>query len=457
MALGLVLAGCSSGPDKRFASAMVQPATVVERVSAPGAVQAAAVADLTAPAAAKLTALRVTDGATVRRGQVLAQLSSAQIDASIRQAQAAVGSASSLGGIIPSLPTGAALATLDQVQQQVSSSSGAVLDALRATLPLLPKRQRAQLQVRIGQAAQRVASAQAAAGAAARQAASAVNQETNALRNSIGAATAAQRSQAQLALDLARQQKQALTLRAPLSGTVQLGRSASSTAASSAAGLSSITSLPESAQQALQGLAGGSGSGSGSSGPPLRTGAQVGAGQTVATVYEVSTLMVAAQVDETDIPLVKTGQTADVELDAFPGASFSAKVRRISVAPAQGQSAAGGAAYEVDLAIGGVEQPGTGTGGGGGNPVPRVGMTATAEIHVRRAVQAPAVPTSAMIEQGRGQAIYVIEGSRVHLRTVTVAAEGEDQVAVASGVRNGERVVSRGAERLHDGQTWHGS
>jgi HlyD family secretion protein len=451
-ALALVLAGCGSGADQRFASAVVQPATVVERVSAPGAVQAAAMADLVAPAAAKIQALRVTDGATVRHGQVLAQLSSGQVDAAIRQAQAALGSASSLGGVIPSLPTGAALTTLGQLQQQVSSSSGAVLDALRATLPLLPQAQRARVQASLDQAAQRIAAAQQAASEAAQQAAAAVNQQTAALRNAIGAATAAQRSQAQLALDLANQQKAALTLRAPLSGTVQLGRS-STAPAGSVAGLPSVSSLPESAQQALQSLAGGSGGGS--SGPPLRAGSQVSAGQTVATVYEVSTLMVAAQVDETDIPLVRVGQEADVELDAFPGASFFARVSRVSVAPAQGQSAAGGAAYEVDLAIGRLEASGGPAGGGG--PVPRVGMTATAEIHVRRAVDAPAVPTSAMIEQGRGQAIYVIEGGRVHLRAVTVAAEGEDQVAVASGVRNGERVVSRGAERLHDGQSWHGS
>lgn len=453
LALAVALTGCSSGPDKRFAAAVVQPATVVERVSAPGTVQAAAVADLVAPAPARIQALRVSDGASVRQGQVLAQLSSTQVDDSIRQAQAALASASSLSGAVPSLPTGAALAALDQLQQQVSASSGAVLDALRAALPLLPAAQRARVQARLDQAARRITAAQQAAGAAARAAAGALDQQTAALRNAISAATAAQRSQAQLALDLANQQKAALTLRAPLSGTVQLGRSSTAASAGGVAGLPSVSSLPESAQSALQSIAGASASTA--SGPPLRTGSQVSAGQTVATVYDVSTLMVAAEVDETDIPLVKVGQDADVELDAFPGASFSARVKRISVAPTQNQSAAGGAAYEVDLAIGRLEQAGSGS---AGNPVPRVGMTATAEIHVRRAVQAPSVPASALIEQGAGgaQAVYVIEGGHVHLRTVTVAAEGSDQVALASGVRVGERVVSRGAERLHDGQVWPG-
>jgi multidrug efflux pump subunit AcrA (membrane-fusion protein) len=39
---------------------------------------------------------------------------------------------------------------------------------------------------------------------------------------------------------------------------------------------------------------------------------------------------------------------------------------------------------------------------------------------------------------------------------VQIAADGEDRVSVASGLREGERVVSRGAERLRDGQDWPG-
>jgi HlyD family secretion protein len=89
--------------------------------------------------------------------------------------------------------------------------------------------------------------------------------------------------------------------------------------------------------------------------------------------------------------------------------------------------------------------------------VPRVGMTATAEIEVRHATAALSVPGSALVGRGSGQAVYVIEDGRVRLRNVRVAADGEDRVAIAAGLREGERVVSRGAERLRDGQTWPGS
>jgi HlyD family secretion protein len=442
----LVLAACSSGPDRRFAADLARTADVVERVSAPGAVQAAAQSDLNAPAAAKLADLRVRDGQRVRRGQLVAQLSSSQVDDSIRQAQSAVDSASALDGLVPNVPVASALAAIQQVQQQLSTTSDALLRALRSTLAVLPPQQRARIAARLDRAEQQVADGQRRANQAAELAVAAVDQQTDALRGALSSATAAQRGQAQLALDLALEQKAQLTLRAPIAGTIQLGR-ASSGGARGGPQLPDLSQLPESAQQAVQGLAGGSGA-PGAAGPPLRVGGQVSAGQTVATVFDVSNLQVATEVDETDIALVKVGQSADVQLDAFPGASFGARVRRVAVAPSSGQSASGGVTYEVDLALA----------RGDGGPSPRVGMTATADIEVRQARSALSVPGSALIGRDRGeQAVFVIEGGRVHLRDVKVSVDGEDRAAIAAGLRLGERVVSRGAERLHDGESWPGS
>src|SRR6266567_1700510 len=437
----LALAACGSGPDARFAAEAARTADVIERVSAPGSVQAAAQSDLHAPAAAKLADLRVHDGQRVQRGQVVAQLSSTQVDSSIRQARAALDSASALDGLVPSVPVASALAAIEQVQQQLSTTSEALLQALRSTLAGLPRPQRDQLQARLDKAEQQVATSQRRATQAAEVA---VDQQTVALRSALDSATAAQRGQAQLALDLAMEQKAELTLRAPISGTLQLGRASSGGAG--ATSLPDLSQLPESAQQAVQGLAGGSG-GQSAAGPPLRAGDQIAAGQTVATVYDVSDLQVAAEVDETDIALVRSGQPADVQLDAFPGASFPARVRRVAVAPSSSQSAAGGVTYEVDLVL-----------AAGDGPAPRVGMTATADIQVRQARDALSVPGSALIGRDRGQqAVFVIEGDKVHLRDVRVSVDGDDRAAIAAGLRAGERVVSRGAERLHDGESWPGS
>ena len=446
LVVGLVLSGCDSGGDGRFAAEPARTAEVVERVSAPGAVQAAGQAELKAPAAARVERLVVKDGQEVRSGQLVAQLSSEQVDDQVRQAQAAVDAASSLGGVAPTLPTGAALSAFQQVQSQVTATSSAVIAALRTALPLVPRAQRTRLEARIDRAQVRVAELERQADQAAEEAGAAANAQADSLRRSIQAATAAQRGQAELALDLAQDQQDRLTLRSPLAGTVQLGRSGSG-----GTSLPQVQGLPAGAEEALQGLAGG-GTQAAATGPPLRVGSEVAAGQTVATVFDVSDLLVAAEVDETDIALVKPGQAAQVELDAFPQATFGAKVRRVAVAPTSGQSAAGGVTYQVDLTLGGAEAGS----GGEAEPIPRVGMTATAAIEVRRATDQLSVPGSALVGRSGGQAVFVIDNGKVRLRPVQVAADGEDRVAVASGLREGERVVSRGAERLRDGQDWPG-
>jgi multidrug efflux pump subunit AcrA (membrane-fusion protein) len=320
-----------------------------------------------------------------------------------------------------------------------------VIAALRSALPLLPRDQRARLQAQIDRAQVRVAELQRQADRAAGDAAAAAEAQAASLQRSLQAATAAQRGQAELALELARDQQARLTLRAPLAGTVQLGRSGGGGTA-----LPDLQGLPEGAEQALQGLGGSTQPAP--SGPPLRVGSEVAAGQTVATVFDVSGLLVAAEVDETDIALVRPGQRARVELDAFPQAAFGARVRRVAVAPTSAQSTAGGVTYQVDLALGDPE-PGA---AGETRPVPRVGMTATAAIEVRRATEALSVPGSALVGRAGGQAVFVVEDGKVRLRPIQVAADGEDRVAVASGLREGERVVSRGAERLRDGQDWPG-
>jgi HlyD family secretion protein len=310
----------------------------------------------------------------------------------------------------------------------------------------VPRAQRTRLEARIDRAQVRVAELERQADQAAEEAGAAANAQADSLRRSIQAATAAQRGQAELALELAQDQQDRLTLRSPLAGTVQLGRSGSG-----GTSLPQVQGLPAGAEEALQGLAGG-GAQAAATGPPLRVGSEVAAGQTVATVFDVSDLLVAAEVDETDIALVKPGQAAQVELDAFPQATFGAKVRRVAVAPTSGQSAAGGVTYQVDLTLGGAEAGS----GGEAEPIPRVGMTATAAIEVRRATDQLSVPGSALVGRSGGQAVFVIENGKVRLRPVQVAADGEDRVAVASGLREGERVVSRGAERLRDGQDWPG-
>jgi len=79
-------------------------------------------------------------------------------------------------------------------------------------------------------------------------------------------------------------------------------------------------------------------------------GTQVGPGTLIATIVDVSSLGLIAQVDETDILLVSPGVPASVELDAAPGATYRATVMTTDVLPTT--STSGGVAYRVRLSLG---------------------------------------------------------------------------------------------------------
>ena len=74
-------------------------------------------------------------------------------------------------------------------------------------------------------------------------------------------------------------------------------------------------------------------------------------GSTLATITDPSTLSLTAQVDETDVLLVKPGVAASVELDAVPDATYHGGGQAIDPTPTT--SAAGGVTYVVRLSLGG--------------------------------------------------------------------------------------------------------
>jgi hypothetical protein len=267
----------------------------------------------------------------------------------------------------------------------------------------------------------------------------------------MNALTAAQRTQAKAAYDLAASTVDALTLRAPVAGVVQLGGPATSN------GLPSITDLLGSQAGALgaapaTGAAGASGA-SGSTGPGIdpapAVGAKVSAGTTILTVVDLTEPGLLAEVDETDILLVAPGVKASVELDAAPGARYEATVRSVDLLPSA--SAQGGVSYRARLAL----TAGT-FADGRAAPAPRPGMSAVAHLAVRSASGAVVVPAAAVFNADGRDSVWVVRGGKAERVPVTIGVSGADLVQVTTGLDEGERVVVRGADRVKAGQKIEG-
>ncbi|PSK62218.1 putative efflux system component YknX [Micromonospora sp. MH33] len=174
-------------------------------------------------------------------------------------------------------------------------------------------------------------------------------------------------------------------------------------------------------------------------------GGRVTAGTPVLTVVDTGQLGLLAEVDETDVLLVRAGLTAAVELDAVTGATYDATVRSVDVLPTS--SARGGVTYRVRLGLGAGR-----LGEGEAAPAPRPGMNAVVRLRVREAADAVAVPASAVFSADGRDAVWLLRDGKADRVPVTVGVQGQDLVQIVSGVRTGDRIVVRGADQVHDGQ-----
>jgi multidrug efflux pump subunit AcrA (membrane-fusion protein) len=427
----VLLAACSGDGSAGVRVAEASRATVTEVVEAPATVTARATATLSAGSDGTVARLRVREGQQVRAGQVLLRVESPQARRALRQARRADAQAAAAGTAtpVPSVLAGAA---------QADAAARRAFDRARRAARSIPDaaaRGQALSALRVSQ------SQYAAARARADQAAAQLAAGLGSLSDAVAALSAAQRVQTRAAVAAARRTVAALTLRAPIAGTVSLSAGQAPSESPGASDL--LSQLPESLQsQAGAALGGGS---TASVATTTAEGAPVTAGQPLVTITDASTLSLTAQVDETDVLLVRPGVPARAELDALPDAAYAAEVTTIDPRPTT--STRGGVSYVVRLALG----PGT-TADGSAAPTPRPGMSAVVDLRVRTSRDAVAVPASAVFRDGSRDAVWVVKNGVARERLVRLGAQGQARVEVLEGIEEGERLVVRGADRVREGQ-----
>jgi multidrug efflux pump subunit AcrA (membrane-fusion protein) len=390
---------------------------------------------VSAPADATVEAVLVEDGAQVRKGDILVRLASPEAQARLRSAQSAQASAAS--GRAETPPPADFTAVQAQLDAAAHDSFAA---AHRAATGVSDPELRHAAEVQVAEAQARYA----AASAAARAAAASLGAGVEGLAGALDSLQAGQQAQAAAAVAGARATVDALTVLAPLDGVVTLGGVPGAGGSGPDLG-SLVSSLPEGVQGAASAAIGGAGAPAPTTtSTGLAVGSPVSSGQPLLTVTDLTGLTVAAEVDETDVLLVKPGVQATVELDAVPDATYPAAVTAVDVAPTT--SSRGGVSYRVRLSLGAGttadDQPA---------PSPLPGMSAVVDLQVRTARAALAVPTSAVVRDEGKDVVFVVRDGRALRREVVLGAQGEDLVEVVRGLELGDRVAGRDADRLTDG------
>ncbi|WP_204050375.1 efflux RND transporter periplasmic adaptor subunit [Microbispora siamensis] len=452
----LLAAGCTSSEPQKAPVAVVTRTTVSEVVEAPATVGARATATLTAPASGTVARLYVQDGDTVKKGQILARISSPQARQQLSAARKADRQAArpvSFGGApvsvrLPRLRLPNSLdAHVDRSFAQARKAARSIGDRaartrLLAAIDAADKRQRAQRRA-LGEVLDGLTRS---LDQALSQVSGQVSAGMSGLSASMASLRAASRSQTRAAVRAAEQTVDALVVRAPFGGVVTLG------GASSGAGAAGLGALVSQLPAGLLGQAGASQAGAaaaapaGRSGGTIATGVPVAAGDPLVTVTDVSVLTLSADVDETDVLLVRRGTPAEVEFDAVTGATYTAAVTGVGVTPKEG--ATGGVSYPVWLRLGrGAYDD------GGAAPAPKPGMSAVVRLAVRRSENATAVPASAIVTSGRDTIVWAVRDGKAERRVVRLGAQGDAFVEILSGVSPGERVVVKGADAVRPGQS----
>nr|WP_245577361.1 efflux RND transporter periplasmic adaptor subunit [Actinoplanes globisporus] len=416
--VSLTAASCGGG-DSGVTVGSASIGTVDEIVEAPGSVTARAAATLSAPAAGTLADLRVEAGDEVRKGDVVAIIDSPELEA--RRDSAAKALDQTAQGGTPSVSLSGYTAVRRRTDKQAASAFD---DARAAAAKVTDPGVRTVLLKQVDAAEKQYEAASDAAAAALRS----VQRGVASLGQAVGALSAAQRLQAQQAYDLANAAVDALTLRAPVSGTVQLGGPAAGGGSTSSLSdlLSSGTAPAATGGSALPGVD-----------EAVPQGAYVAAGTPIVTIVDVSRLGLVAEVDETDVLLVKPGVKATVELDAATGVTYQAAVRAIDLLPTT--SARGGVSYRVRLDL------------TGGTPTPRPGMSAVVRLQVRQAAGTVTVPASAIVNADGQDTVWAVRDGRYERVPVKLGVQGEDVVQVTSGLSAGQQVVVGGADQVHAG------
>lgn len=196
------------------------------------------------------------------------------------------------------------------------------------------------------------------------------------------------------------------------------------------------------------------------------------AGSLVLTISELSEVEAVIQVDETDIPYLNLGDSAILELDAFPNQFFSGRVTEIGnsaiVPPSQSAGTGQTAAVDFEVVIAMDSPP--------GGIRPDLSVTADVVIDVRQAVLG--IPIIGLTVRGEDEGAlpeddddaprrelgpsarrpgdsdvegaFVVRDGKVSFVAVEIGITGQDYFEVLSGLEEGDTVVAGPYQRIRD-------
>lgn len=163
-------------------------------------------------------------------------------------------------------------------------------------------------------------------------------------------------------------------------------------------------------------------------------GASVGQNAPVVEVVDISRVRLVANIVERDLEQLESGDPTRVQVDAYPGETFTGRIARVSPVL---DPATRTAPIEVEIP----------------NPDARLkpGMYARVGITMDTKKDALVLPSDAIADLGGRRGVFQVQGGNAVFRTVQVGSEQGYLVEILGGLSEGDEVITTGARALRDG------
>ena len=169
----------------------------------------------------------------------------------------------------------------------------------------------------------------------------------------------------------------------------------------------------------------------------IEPGDTASSGRPVFEIVQIEPVEVNVGVPETDVHLVRIGQTSDITVPALPGRLFQGTVRIINVSADSGTRT-----YMTRIAV---ENP---------EHLLRVGMVAEAAIRGDLTISMVTLPGDAVVRDPQGATqvfVYYPDQKRVYSKRVEIGAAINKDVEIRSGLDGDELIVLAGQGKLRNG------
>ncbi|SJZ30248.1 efflux RND transporter periplasmic adaptor subunit [Selenihalanaerobacter shriftii] len=157
-------------------------------------------------------------------------------------------------------------------------------------------------------------------------------------------------------------------------------------------------------------------------------------GNPVAKIVQMNPIEFEGSISTTDLTKVDIGQQVTVEVDSYPGKTFTGEISR--VAPTINSSNRG---LKVTVQI------------ANDDLLLKPGMFTTGNILVDELENVLVVPKAAIREEDGDKRILIVKNGIIEIRKIEIGPSNNDHVVIDQGLKPGDKVVVRGPANLQPG------